>query len=72
MAVLAQTCMGVIFISLMSDTIFVTIFLPKPPADCRGPQFEKHWHKENVGPYEYLQERSNKFHKQKQRKIIWH
>jgi hypothetical protein len=41
-AVLAQTRISVFFIRSVSDTIFAMLFLPKPPADRRGPQFEKH------------------------------
>jgi hypothetical protein len=51
-AVLAQTCMGVIFISSMSNTIFTMFFSSEIAADhlanrrgppvVRGPQFEKH------------------------------
>jgi hypothetical protein len=46
--VLAQTCVGVVFIRSVSDTISVMLLLQKPPANgCRppvvgGPQFEKH------------------------------
>jgi hypothetical protein len=42
-AVLAQTCMGVFFIRSVFDTMYATLLLPKPPADRRGPQFEKYW-----------------------------
>jgi hypothetical protein len=46
--VLAQTCMGVLLIRSVSDTIFAILLLPKPAADRRGPPvvprplFEKH------------------------------
>jgi hypothetical protein len=33
----AQICMGVFFIRSVSLTIFATYFIPKPPADHRGP-----------------------------------
>jgi hypothetical protein len=42
-AVLAQICTGVFFIRSVSDTIFLnSFFLPKPPTDRDGPQFDKH------------------------------
>jgi hypothetical protein len=41
-AVLAQTCMGVLFIRSVSDIIFAMLFLLKPPTDRRGPLLDKH------------------------------
>jgi hypothetical protein len=35
---LAQTCMGVFFIRSVSDANSATFFLPKPPANRRGPR----------------------------------
>jgi hypothetical protein len=36
-AVLAQTCMGVFFVRLVSGTIFEMPFFPKPPLTTCGP-----------------------------------
>jgi hypothetical protein len=36
--VLAQTCMGVLFIRSVSDTIFAIIFFPTPPRTTGGPR----------------------------------
>jgi hypothetical protein len=47
-AVLAQTCMGVFFVRLVSDTIFAIPYLPKARTDHHWPpmarclHFEKH------------------------------
>jgi hypothetical protein len=41
-AVLAQACMGVFFVRSVSNTIFVRLFLPKPPADRSEPPND-HW-----------------------------
>jgi hypothetical protein len=41
-ALLTQIYMGVFFFRSVSDSIFAMLFLPKPPADRRGPQFDKH------------------------------
>jgi hypothetical protein len=35
-AVLIQTCMGVVFIHSMCDTIFAMLFLQKPPVEHSG------------------------------------
>jgi hypothetical protein len=44
-SVLSQTRIGVFFIRYASDTTFAMLFLLKPPASRRGPQFEKHYAK---------------------------
>jgi hypothetical protein len=46
-AVLTLTCMGVSFIRSLFDITFIMLFLPKLPADRRGPQFDKHWSNTN-------------------------
>jgi hypothetical protein len=36
--ILAKTCVDVVFIRSVSDTIYSVLFLPKPPAERRGPR----------------------------------
>jgi hypothetical protein len=42
-AVLAQTCMWVLFVHSVSGKTSVTLFLPKLPANRRGPSGEPLW-----------------------------
>jgi hypothetical protein len=42
-AVLAQTCMGIIFISSMSNTIFTMFFLPKQPLTTWRTAADHQW-----------------------------
>jgi hypothetical protein len=41
---LANTCVGVFFIIPVSEKIVAVVFLPRSPADRRGPQFQSHCH----------------------------